>query len=215
MNPLVSALIITVYFTVYAVAHSWLASLGVKAWARRRFGPAADRSYRLAYNVIATLTLLPLLALMALLAQQTLYSVPAPWSWLMVAGQGLAVLAAGATLLQTGALGFLGLAQLIAERPDQGGPLNLSGLYAWVRHPLYTCGLVFLWLSPVMTTNTLIAYLLFTLYFYLGSIYEERRLVAEFGAAYRAYQQAVPRLVPLPGRRYTPSSEVLTIEQEI
>ncbi|HMR66350.1 MAG TPA: isoprenylcysteine carboxylmethyltransferase family protein [Anaerolineae bacterium] len=208
MDFIISALVLTGYFGLYAVAHTWLASLGVKAWVRRRFGPAAARAYRLAYNVVATVTLLPLLALLALLPQQTLYVVPAPWAWLMVVGQLVAILAAGLTLLQTGALDFLGLAQLFGERAEQNGGLNLGGLYAWVRHPLYTCSLIFLWLSPAMTTNSLVAYLLFTLYFYIGSIYEERRLVVEFGATYRAYQQAVPRLIPRLGRRYMPSSEV-------
>ncbi len=37
-------------------------------------------------------------------------------------------------------------------------------------------------------------------YFFVGSIFEERKLVREFGAAYRAYQQRVPRLLPRPWR---------------
>jgi protein-S-isoprenylcysteine O-methyltransferase Ste14 len=65
-----------------------------------------------------------------------------------------------------------------------------------VRHPLYFFGLLFLWLTPVMTINLLTTYLLFTLYFYIGSFFEERRLRAEFGPAYRQYQQRVPRLIP-------------------
>jgi protein-S-isoprenylcysteine O-methyltransferase Ste14 len=48
----------------------------------------------------------------------------------------------------------------------------------------------------MMTTNLLITYLLFTLYFYLGSIFEERRLLAEFGDAYQDYQRRVPRFIP-------------------
>ena len=35
-------------------------------------------------------------------------------------------------------------------------------------------------------------------YFFIGSIFEERKLVREFGDAYRAYQQRVPRLLPRP-----------------
>jgi protein-S-isoprenylcysteine O-methyltransferase Ste14 len=38
------------------------------------------------------------------------------------------------------------------------------------------------------------------IYFFIGSIFEERKLVREFGAAYRAYQQRVPRLMPRPWR---------------
>jgi protein-S-isoprenylcysteine O-methyltransferase Ste14 len=53
-----------------------------------------------------------------------------------------------------------------------------------------------------MSVNLLTTYVVFTLYFYFGSIHEEKRLLAEFGVAYRDYQQRVPRLIPLPGRRY-------------
>jgi protein-S-isoprenylcysteine O-methyltransferase Ste14 len=47
-----------------------------------------------------------------------------------------------------------------------------------------------------MTLNLLTTYILFSFYFYIGSFFEERRLLAEFGAAYQAYQQRVPRLIP-------------------
>ena len=59
-----------------------------------------------------------------------------------------------------------------------------------------------------MTVNLLTTYLLITLYFYIGSIYEERRLVVEFGQTYREYQQCVPRLIPWRGRCYRPQLEV-------
>jgi protein-S-isoprenylcysteine O-methyltransferase Ste14 len=48
-----------------------------------------------------------------------------------------------------------------------------------------------------MTTNLLTTYLLFTLYFYFGSVFEERRLLAEFGEAYQDYQRRVPRFIPV------------------
>ena len=146
-------------------------------------------------------------AMIGLLPDQTLYVVPSPWNWLMVGGQLLAVLAALASLVQTGLFHFIGLSQLITERPGESGPLNLGGFYAYMRHPLYSFGIVVLWLMPAMTTNLLVAFSLFTIYFYFGSIYEERRLLNQFGPAYQAYRQQVPRLVPLPGRRYDPTKE--------
>ena len=53
----------------------------------------------------------------------------------------------------------------------------------------------------------LVLFLLFTLYFWLGSIHEESRLVAEFGEAYKEYQTLVPRLIPRLRRCYPAYSE--------
>ena len=39
-------------------------------------------------------------------------------------------------------------------------------------------------------------HLVLTAYFIIGSILEERRLLARFGDAYREYQQRVPMLIP-------------------
>ena len=197
MHWSLSVLILIIFFVAYAVLHSLLAGLPIKDWAQRVFGVGVERWYRLAYNAIAVITLLPLFPLLAWLPIQTLYLVPGPWRWLMVGGQLLALAALAVTLLQTGLLHFLGLAQVVAERPAESGTLSVNGFYAWIRHPLYYFSLLFLWLTPVMTTTLLTTYLLFTLYFYLGSFFEERRLVAEFGSAYRDYQQRVPRLIPI------------------
>jgi len=202
-----SVLALIIYFAVYSVVHSWLASASIKVWAQRVFGPIADRWYRLGYNIFAIVTLLPMFAMIGLLPNQTLYVVPSPWSWLMVGGQLLAALAALISLLQTGLFHFIGLTQLVSERPDEGVSLNLSGFYAYVRHPLYTFSIMFLWLAPIVTTTTLTTFILFTLYFYFGSIYEEHRLLNRFGPTYQAYRQQVPRLFPIPGRRYVPQKE--------
>ncbi len=197
-----SVLILTLFFVLYAVLHSLLAALPVKNWGRRVFGPGTDRWYRLVYNLLAVVTLLPIFPMLALLPDQTLYVVPAPWRWLMAGGQLLALAGLGLAFLQTGPLHFLGLAQLFAARPAESSSLQIEGFYRWVRHPLYFFSLLFLWLSPLMSLNLLTTYILFTIYFYVGSIYEEKRLLVEFGPAYREYQRCVPRLIPLPGRCY-------------
>ncbi len=200
--------VLTLFFAFYGVLHSLLASLPVKKQLRQLLGPAVDRWYRLFYNGVAVVTLLPLVPLLALLPDQTLYVAPSPWRWLLVAGQLLAVVGLGLAFLQTNPLHFLGLAQLWGGKPQQNGQLVVNGFYYWVRHPLYFFSLLLLWLSPVMTVNLLITYLLISLYFYVGSIYEERRLVIEFGTAYQEYQRCVPRLIPWRGRCYKPQPEM-------
>lgn len=189
---------ITIFFIVWALLHSVLAARPVKAWARSTFGAQTTaRWYRLFYNVFSTLTVLPLFPLLVWLPDQMLYVVPAPWRWLMVAGQLLALGGLVATLMQTDVWHFLGVAQLVRDDSTEApSALQVDGFYRWVRHPLYTFSLLLIWLTPAMTINLLTTYILFTLYFYIGSIHEEHRLRAEFGDAYRQYQQEVPRLIP-------------------
>jgi protein-S-isoprenylcysteine O-methyltransferase Ste14 len=204
----ISILVLTLFFATYGVIHSLLAGLPVKNWARRTFGPQVDRWYRLVYNVVAGVTFLPLFPLLALLPDQVLYVVPSPGRWLMLAGQLLALVGLGLAFLQTEPLHFLGLAQLWTQpaAAQANGRLVVTGFYYWVRHPLYFFSMLFLWLTPAMTANLLVTYLLISLYFYIGSIYEERRLLAEFGQAYREYQRCVPRLIPWRGRCYKPQT---------
>jgi protein-S-isoprenylcysteine O-methyltransferase Ste14 len=180
---------------LYGALHSWLASLSAKGLVSRLFGPSADRLYRLSFNIIGTVTLLPLLAFAVWQPGRPLYSVPPPFTWLLLGGQAAALAVLGLGVLQTDAWHFLGLRQLM-EPAGEPSRLNTGGLYRYVRHPLYSAGFVFLWLTPVMTSTLFVLYLGLSLYLYIGSIFEERRLLLEFGSAYRAYQRQVPRLVP-------------------
>jgi protein-S-isoprenylcysteine O-methyltransferase Ste14 len=201
-----SVLFLTAFFTLYAALHSLLAGHRFKNWARNSLGANSDRWYRLVYNGVAVATFLPVFPMLALLPDTMLYIVPTPWRWLMVGGQLLALFGLGVAFLQTNPWHFLGLSQLIESQPTDNGKLVITGFYNWVRHPLYFFSILFLWLTPAMTVNLLFTYLLFTAYFFIGSIYEERRLLTEFGSAYRHYQQCVPRLIPWPGRCYTENS---------
>jgi len=199
MNPGISAALMTLAaVAAYGLLHSLLASLWAKRLVRRAFGPRADRAYRLMFNVIGGLSLVPVLAVAAMNPGLLLYRLRLPWSALALTGQAvsLAVLAAG--LLQTDAWHFLGLRQLTQPDPEAVPKMVTTGLYRCVRHPLYTAGLVFLWLTPVMTTSLLAFNLGLTAYVVIGSVFEERRLMREFGPAYAEYRRRVPRLIPLP-----------------
>lgn len=190
-----SPIIIFLGIILWGAVHSLTASLGAKARAQRVWGAEADRFYRLGYNLFSLITFLPILALVFLLPDQPLYSVPAPWSFLMLIGQLFAVLTLAAGLLQTDVWHFLGLRQLIdhAHSPPK---LVVSGLYRWVRHPLYTAGLLFIWLLPVMTINRLVMNTGLTLYLLIGALFEERKLLREFGEAYQEYRDRTPMLIP-------------------
>ena len=182
----------------YGALHSLLAASGAKQWALARFGPRANRAYRLVYNAVALVSFIPVFALLAWYPGEVLYRISLPWLALALAGQGASMVLLVIGLLQSDTWSFLGLRQLADGESSDPPSLIINGLYRWVRHPLYTAGLVLIWLTPVMTTGVLALNLALTAYIALGYRLEERRLVAEFGAAYLDYQARVPALIPRP-----------------
>ncbi len=74
--------------------------------------------------------------------------------------------------------------------------LRIQGTYRWVRHPLYFFLLVLIWSCPNLTADRLLFNILWTIWMIIGTILEERDLVAAFGDEYRAYQREVPMLIP-------------------
>jgi len=186
---------LTLAVLIWGIIHSVTASLEAKDWLRRRLGNAGMRFYRFGYNVFSVISFIPILWLMAVLPDQALYRIPAPWIYLTLAGQFAAVVILVVGVLQTGALSFVGLRQLFEDKetPPQ---LITRGLYRWVRHPLYTAGMLFIWLTPVMSMNTLIVILSATIYIIVGAFFEERKLEREYGAAYTEYKAATPMLIP-------------------
>ena len=193
-NPALSPLIILGAFGLYGVVHSLLASLQVKALAAALFGKFAEKYYRLFYNVFAFITLVPIMALPYTLPNKPWYTIPAPWTYLTLSIQILVLGLAGISALQTDVFKFIGLKQVfVGESKDV---LKTRGIYKHLRHPLYTFGIVFLWLSPSMFQNMAALYLAFTLYFIFGAMVEERKLERVFGQAYREYRAKTPMFIP-------------------
>ena len=155
------------------------------------------RLYRMLYNLFAVVSFLPILYPMVFLPDRMLYEVPAPFNHLMRLGQGIALILLVVAVFQTDVLSFVGFRQILEE--ERKGPLMTKGLYRHVRHPLYTFSLLLLWLSPLMSLNSFILYLALTIYILIGIIFEERKLLREFGEEYANYRSVTPMLVP--GRR--------------
>jgi protein-S-isoprenylcysteine O-methyltransferase Ste14 len=179
----------------WGMFHSVLASLPVKSFFRRLFGLGVERVYRLGYNLLAGLSFLPVLALVGLHPGITMYNVRWPWSALMFAGELLAILALAIGILQSHPFDFLGLCQLMSPGGN-GDKLTTTGLYHYVRHPLYSTGLVILWLVPRMTVNLFAMNLALTAYIIIGANLEERKLIKELGQEYVDYMANTPMFIP-------------------
>lgn len=194
-------------FAAFAGLHSLTAGRGLKERLAERFDRRfVEGWFRLAYNAASVLTLLPVLGLITSLPDRLLYSVGRPWSLIMRVMQVAGLVGLAGALFVTDVWRFAGLRQAAAYL--QGEPLPLPreglqthGMYRLMRHPLYFFSLLALWPNPTLSVNGLWFNVAATVYFMVGSLIEERRLVRTYGDTYREYQQRVSWLLPLPRRR--------------
>jgi methanethiol S-methyltransferase len=96
---------------------------------------------------------------------------------------------------------FIGTTQAIAyfkgdPLPLPPEPLKLDGVYGFVRHPLYLFSLMVLWFTPTMRMTWLVFVIASTVYFIVGSLFEEHTMRRIFGKPYEEYQQRVPWMIP-------------------
>lgn len=188
-----SALTMVLAFSLYGLLHSLLAARRWKLYLATRF-PSAYRFYRIGYSIFATLALVPILWLFFTLPDRVLYRIPSPWVYATILIQfGLLVVLLVA-VLQTGPFSFIGIKQifLIQKTPEK---LREGGLYGWMRHPIYSLGLVWMWLFPIMTVNLLSLWIGITIYIFIGAWLEEKKLLVDF-PDYRSYQQRTPMYIP-------------------
>ncbi len=79
---------------------------------------------------------------------------------------------------------------------DESSVLKTDGPFSLCRHPVYLFSILFLGLRPTMSLFYLVFYICIVAYFYVGSVYEEKKLLLKFGEAYKNYQSVVPRMIP-------------------
>ncbi len=187
----------------YFALHSALASLVVKRRVAADW-PNLMPYYRLMFNMLASLLILPILWLT--------YHDPEPmlWRWQGIAAwlaNGLALAAIFGFWLSLKSYDmqeFLGLRQLqlhVRKVEDQEH-FHLSPFHRFVRHPWYFFGLVLIWTRD-MSVTTLLSSVFITLYFLVGSWLEEKKLLVYHGDIYRRYMARVPGLIPLPWKSLT------------
>lgn len=79
---------------------------------------------------------------------------------------------------------------------DEKMTLRIEGPYKYSRHPIYFFSIIILLSFPEMTVSRLVIIICIIIYFYIGSIFEEKKLVEVFGEQYIDYQKNVNRIIP-------------------
>jgi protein-S-isoprenylcysteine O-methyltransferase Ste14 len=205
--------LVAICWIAYFALHSALASLTVKrkvatAW------PGLMPWYRLGFNLLASLLIVPILWLSWLDPGPSLWRWQGTAAWLANGLALAALLGFWLSLKHYDMQEFLGLRQLrhqVLKVEDQEH-LQISPFHRFVRHPWYFFGLILLWTRD-MSATTLLTSVLVTLYFAIGSRMEERKLLVYHGDAYRRYMARVPGLIPRPWK-YLTKEEAETLSKQ-
>lgn len=179
--------------------HSVMISETVTRALKRRLGELF-RYYRLFFNLVAAATFIPL----ALYSRSVVGDPLFRWE-----GGGLtfvryALVACAVLLFVAGArhyslAQFIGLSQArggASEGLAEGGGIDSTGILRLVRHPWYSGVLLLLWARDLDVPRLVVNGVL-TVYIFVGTLLEERKLVQSFGDDYRAYQARVSMFAPL------------------
>jgi methanethiol S-methyltransferase len=201
----VNPLKVIVAWGAFALFHSVTVSEPYERWARGFLGDARFRAYhRLLFTAYSAAATVAVLLYVRSLPDAPLYRLD---GWVRFLFHGVQILGAGLLLWTPWDLKeFVGLRQWERHRKkdrettDRNDRLFTGKGYGLVRHPLYLGCSLLLAFHPVQTRNSFASAVAIVAYFYIGTFFEERRLVRQFGEAYREYQRRVPRFFPLPRR---------------
>jgi len=199
----INVLIIILGFTLFAVSHSVLASFKIKKTIAKQVGNYMA-FYRVAYNIISVIIIF-FLYLYLPKPDVIIFDLNYPYDIIILIPQFLSLAGLIWSLKYIGIKEFLGIEQIKrwfnnqydANQLDEKMTLTFEGPYKYLRHPIFLFGVLFLLLRPVMGLFYLTCVICIILYIYIGSFYEEKRLIEKFGDRYLRYQKEVPGFFPL------------------
>lgn len=203
MNYVIDVIVLVLLFSLYGFIHSVVASEKVKVFFRKIFGNLIA-FYRIGYNIFA-LAGLYLIWDLAPHPSLQIYKLPPPYDYLVLIPQLIALTGIIWCAKYICVREFLGLNQIDRylrneysdNELDENYTLRIEGPYKYSRHPIYFFSIIILMFRAEMDLFYLTMFISFTAYFYIGSYYEEKKMVRLFGADYTNYQQKVPRIFPI------------------
>ena len=181
--------------------HSGMIALPVTNRLKQLSG-SCYRFYRLFFNLVAVVTLVPLMVYSRSLTGIVLFR----WEGYLIFVQAslfivvLMLFISGS--LKYDLLQFLGIRQIRSRNHHAAltasGKIDTSGVLSITRHPWYLAAIILVWIDVrVMYVSTVIVDGILTAYLIIGTLLEERKLVNAIGGAYRDYQNRVSMLFPV------------------
>ena len=197
---LFDALIITTLFALFGISHSVLASHKVKLNIAQKLNDKIA-FYRLFYNLFSFISL-SFIYIVSPKPDYIVYDLLFPYDITIVVLQIFSGIALIWTTKFINMKEFLGISQIQRffqkqyndKDLDEKLELRIEGPFKYSRHPIYLFSSLVLLLRPTMDFFYIIFLVNILLYFYIGSIYEEKKLVAIFGSEYSDYQNTVPKI---------------------
>jgi protein-S-isoprenylcysteine O-methyltransferase Ste14 len=210
----VQLLTICLLWLGFFLLHSLTASLTLKRWVARHYVRVMP-VYRILFNLLSGLLLIPVVLLSYHWRSEPLWYWSPALFWLTTVVAVVTIVAFFFSTRYYDMAEFFGLRQwrernTKAEDQEQ---FVIGEFHRFVRHPWYSMAIVLIWCrehDPIMLANAI----MITLYFVIGSRFEERKLLQYHGDVYRRYRERVPALLPRPWRYLTRAeAEMLLTER--
>ncbi len=177
---------------LYFYLHSFLAVTRVKQLLLQHSSISNARMYRIGYNMIALIGIVGLLYLQYITPSALLF-LPVSISFYMA----LLLMATGLVIMLV-AIKNYNWKSFIGITAGQTHSLVIAGMNKYVRHPLYSGTMLFvtgffLW-QPYVKNILLLVIMM--MYLVIGICYEEKKLLKDYGEAYKNYQRTVKKMIP-------------------
>jgi len=197
-------LILSSIWAGYCFLHSYLISIRFTNYLTRVL-KNYYAFYRLFYVLISLILLVWVINYTAPLDTTIIITYIPPWSIIrQVMMWGSLLMFFWAFFFNYDSLSFFGIRQILnfnkSKTINPSEEIKKNGLLAVTRHPMYLALIIYLW-SQTFRVADIVVNIVLTIYVIIGTVLEEKKLVLEFGDAYRKYQQEVPMLVPFTKKR--------------
>jgi protein-S-isoprenylcysteine O-methyltransferase Ste14 len=185
---------------LWCLLHSALISLTITNYLKEKLGEKY-KFYRLAYNLFALATLIPLILYESALRSQPIFR----WDGLFLIVRLILLGTAGglflAGVLKFDMLHFWGIRQVQSGNSysalSKSNDIDTSGILSIIRHPWYSATILLVWAgSAELYVSSSLVNVILTVYIFIGTILEERKLIVEYGEKYQEYRKSVSMLFP-------------------